>query len=243
MSAKEEHDRRKADNEAKKEKKIAESWKSRLKDPITAFTGVLATVAILQLWAIFSTDTATHDLAKAAVGQLAEMKAQRVFTMIQLRANLRREKLATNPVGANGQLIGHGERLYGWDVNPWWTNVGGTDAKNVISWWEIKIFPFTVSPDAKPPSCPRAARPMEPTPVLVQSQGRLIQVNKRLLIEDAQKAMKGDVSQLIYIYGRIEYNDAFPNTPLHYLDWCVNVTPDDISKNIFSFGRLREESD
>ena len=29
-----------------------------------------------------------------------------------------------HPVGNNGKYIGIGEALFGWDVNPVWTNVG-----------------------------------------------------------------------------------------------------------------------
>lgn len=76
MSAKEEYYRRKADKKAEQEKNIVENWKSKLKDPITAFTGVLAVLAIFQLIALNSTDTATHDLAKAANDQAISMQSQ-----------------------------------------------------------------------------------------------------------------------------------------------------------------------
>jgi hypothetical protein len=56
--------------------------------------------------------------------QLQEMKAQRLLTVVQLRANVRRERPVMHPVGNNGKYIGIGEALFGWDVNPVWTNVG-----------------------------------------------------------------------------------------------------------------------
>lgn len=47
MTLKEKYDRRKADEAAKREKQVAESWRGKIKDPLTLFTGVLAVCTLL----------------------------------------------------------------------------------------------------------------------------------------------------------------------------------------------------
>jgi hypothetical protein len=100
--------------------------------------GLMTAVATLAI--AYFTWSLAHDSSgqlRAIQGQLDEMKSQRAFTVAQLRANLRREHPDLHPIGVNGQPIGVGETLGGWEVNPWWTNVGGTDAINVVSWWKL----------------------------------------------------------------------------------------------------------
>ncbi len=84
ISTKEDYDRRKAAKKAEQEKKFSESWKTRFKDPITLFTGVLAITAMLQSWALISTDIATHDLAKTALAQAEAAKNQVVAMQGQI---------------------------------------------------------------------------------------------------------------------------------------------------------------
>jgi hypothetical protein len=69
MTIKEEYQRRKDATEAQHKKKVWESWRTKLKEPVTLFTGVLAIVSIFQWLALRSTDDATHKLAKAAFKQ------------------------------------------------------------------------------------------------------------------------------------------------------------------------------
>ncbi len=56
MAAKEDYDRRKAAEKTAQDKKIAEGWKTKLKDPITLFTGVLAILAFAQWYTLEKTD-------------------------------------------------------------------------------------------------------------------------------------------------------------------------------------------
>jgi hypothetical protein len=103
-----------------------------------------ATVAIACLtWSLAQDSSRQAETAKAQFkvmkGQLDEMKNQRLLTVAQLSANLRRENISMQPIGENGKIIGDGERINGWNVNPVWTNVGSTDARNVSNWFEISI--------------------------------------------------------------------------------------------------------
>jgi hypothetical protein len=82
--SKEEYYARKALREREAEKRASESWKTKLKEPVTLFTGILALLALLQFLALNSTDRATHDLAKAAVEQASIMAAdQRPWVKVQ----------------------------------------------------------------------------------------------------------------------------------------------------------------
>jgi hypothetical protein len=75
-STKENYERRKNAERAKREKDISESWRAKLRDPVTLFTGILAIVAVFQLCALISTDRATHDLASAALKQAGAAERQ-----------------------------------------------------------------------------------------------------------------------------------------------------------------------
>jgi hypothetical protein len=229
MTTKEEYERRKADKQAKEEKKISESWWWGLKDPVTLFTGVLAIVAIFQLMALNSTDTATHDLAGAAAmqakaakemaegiggqltamrGQLDEMKTQRLVTTAQLRANLRRETPSITPLGEGGQLFAAGDNLTGWEIRPVWTNVGSTSARDFRGWVEMQTFTFSIGKKNGPDDCPIPVAP-DPLPQgTVIAQGGSVQTfGKTLSVIDAMKAKDKSATTAIFMYGHVEYRD------------------------------------
>ena len=82
--SKEEYYARKTLREREAKKRTSESWKTKLKEPVTLFTGILAVLALLQFLAINSTDRATHDLAKAAVDQASIIAAhQRPWVKVE----------------------------------------------------------------------------------------------------------------------------------------------------------------
>jgi hypothetical protein len=65
MTAREDYDRRKTGEKVKRDKEAAESWRYKLKDPITAFTGVLALVACLQTCILKQSDITLRDTLSA----------------------------------------------------------------------------------------------------------------------------------------------------------------------------------
>jgi hypothetical protein len=179
-------------------------------------------------------------------GQLDEMKSQRLLTIAQLRANLRRERPIFHPIGDKGQWIGAGEVLSGWEINPGWTNTGSTDAINVLSWWKLTI----TSRSAPTPNvainvdCPIPPKPYPKiAPSIVQPGGPLLEQAQILSISDARKASDPDPSEVITLAGHLEYNDIFPGTLPHHFGWCLIALPHDISSSNFSLPRAVEEGD
>lgn len=53
-------------------------------------------------------------------------------------------------------------------------------------------------------------------------EDKLIEVNSMQSIE------------VLYVIGRIEYDDIFEKTPHHNFDWCIILLPNDIGKTEFS---------
>jgi hypothetical protein len=262
MISKEEYERRKAAQKTQRDQKITNSWfKKVIGDPITIFTGVLAIVAIFQLRAMLSTDEATHDLAKAAVdqaktaldqakaakdaaegikGQLEEMRGQRLLTIAQLRANLSREDPSVNAYGEDDKIAHVGDKIAGFAISPVWRNVGSTNAKDVRSWFELKVFdiPSSVPKKLSGADCPPLVPPDPlPQPTVMPQGGGIVQLAKRLSLQEINRIGK-DAYALMW--GHVEYRDEFPDTPLHFDDWCVGIDPSDVRGARFSFPIIRE---
>ena len=75
-------------------------------------------------------------------GQLDEAKNQRLATIAQLRARLRRDAIVMHPINPAGKYIDTpGQQVVAWDVNPVWTNTGPTEARTVTGWFENTFVP------------------------------------------------------------------------------------------------------
>jgi hypothetical protein len=182
----------------------------------------------------------------AMSGQLNEAKRQRLSMEAQLRANLRRERPSLQPIGENDKLIGKGERILGWNINPKWVNVGATDARNVVSWWDLKVLPLPAITDETRVlgECPYATRPNgKIISSIVPKDGDILEMAKVLRIKDAQDAYGSGAISYIYIFGRLEYTDIFNPDKIHFFDWCVLASPNDLPSGTFSFFKIREETD
>jgi hypothetical protein len=152
-------------------------------DAVAVFTFVLAVVSVLQWRALISTDDATHKLADAALKQAKSLEIQ----VGALRANLRREQIQFQPIGEDQKIVGSGEQLFGWNVNPIWSNVGATDARNFISWWELT--PVQRVTPVKPSDCPTPTDQRgHAVPSIVSPGQQKIEQAKILPIGDAIKA-------------------------------------------------------
>jgi hypothetical protein len=214
---------------------------------VTAF----ATAAIAGLTISLSIDSSRQaEMARGQFeimrGQLEEAKNQRLATIAQLRANLRREQINMHPVNKAGKYAIPGEEMIGWDVNPNWFNAATTDAKSYIAWFEIDVLPMppivanTVNVD-----CPVPLKPaLKIASSVFSAGGRKVEVAKRLSIEDVKAAAVEPPSKVIYIAGHAEYTDIFfPETPQHHVDWCVLALPHVYQRNEFSFLIIREDTD
>lgn len=160
-------------------------------------------------------------------GQLDEMRAQREMTVIQMRAKLRPDDIKRDPV-----LLADG-KLAGWYLTPKWTNAGSTDAINVVRWWQVGIFPNGVPAGYK---CRADVPRIRPAPTIVHAGGGFSESALFLGFYEAVQALTNRPRPwIVLVSGHIEWNDEFPHTPLHQLDWCSRVVPNDIRKNIFSY--------
>ncbi|MGJ5069621.1 hypothetical protein [Bradyrhizobium oligotrophicum] len=177
--------------------------------------------------------------------QLEEMKAQRLVTIAQLRANLRREQLAIRPITPRdivGDLAADDNTIY-WEISSHWTNVGSTDAKRVIGWWEMKSFDNGINGHfGIMKSCPEI-KTIKPTPpyngVTIEKDKDVYQFPKTLSLADATRALQGQT--YILAWGQTYYNDVFTKA-VHYHNWCVRLLPNDLKKSIFSQPKMSEDS-
>jgi hypothetical protein len=186
-----------------------------------------------------------NEQSKTTQGQLEEMMRQRSYTVDQLRASLSRDTFLLEAFGRSSTPLGLGDILRGWNVSPVWKNKGATDARDVVSWWDITIVKTPSGPAKRVKSdCPVLQRPTEPiTSSLLPHDGTLPMQAKRLRLEDAVKASGPRPSTLIYLMAHAEYHDNFPESPLHRRDWCVLAVPKDIPKAVFSYTILKDSID
>jgi hypothetical protein len=124
----------------------------------------------------------------AMQSQLEEMKLQRLTTIAQMRAFLRRDLPQVTPIGEGGKLISVGELLKGWIISPRWHNAGNTSARQVRAWFDLKTFEAKQGDKVGPERCPEPSAPDPiPAPSIIVQGGDLTQLAKTLQIEDAAK--------------------------------------------------------
>lgn len=203
------------------------------------FGGVIAAATICNVYVV-SNQWSVMDR------QLNEAANQRKVTEAQLRANLRREKPALTPF-ADGQRINlkEGDNFIGWHVNPQWTNIGSTDAKEVTSYWDIKVLPLTTETNGKiNVECPRPEKPdRRILPSVLARDELLTELSKPLMLEDARMAAGAKPTHIIFIFGHMQYRDIFDDKREHRRDWCLIAMPNDLNSGTFSFLRARDEVD
>jgi hypothetical protein len=140
--------------------------------------------------------------------QLTVMKADAAMWIAVLSPKM---KLDTHfdPVVENGQTIG-------WRITPFWTNNGATAA---LQWkgWDSLYASSSDPPSAFDFTKPHVANtqiPISVPPSATVSQGSLT------ISEDDLKK-----STVIVLSGRVEWQDSFPHTPVHYEAYCFRLIP------------------
>ncbi|MBI3704005.1 MAG: hypothetical protein HY244_09195 [Rhizobiales bacterium] len=230
-------------NAASPNNKRQERWPMWNAIATTAATIIIALATIATVGVTIHHAEIFNQQLTAMRGQLAEMKNQRLMTVAQLRANIRREQPNVRAIGEGGKLIVAGEKITGWIISPAWTNAGGTDAKDYRGWFDIKAF--DVRPGQTNVQATDCLPIPEPNPLppagTFQYGATFLQAAQTLAIEDAVKAQVG--TKYIFMRGHIQYRDIFPDTLLHYADWCVAIIPNDLERSLFSFLSLRENTD
>jgi hypothetical protein len=193
--------------------------RERKSDRLWERAGVVALVAaaLVGVAAIYIGNSDSEKSRIVTQDQLTEMKNQRLMTIAQLRANLRREQPSVTPVGEGGKLIGAGEKLLGWEINPRWTNAGSTNAEGYLGWFDILIMDRKPGQQiGNPDDCPALPKPddlPEGAAGTVSPGHQFSQVSRRLNIDDATASLNG--TKFVLIRGHIEYkDDLFPSNSL-----------------------------
>lgn len=196
---------------------------------IAAFTVLLFIANILLYLSGEKTANAAQTSATAALKQAQAAQ----FQAYALRANFRFEQIAPHPFDRTGNPINSpGKNIFGWQLNPVWHNIGGTDARNVIGYWRIVPAPFVPFDQAKCP--PLEFNNRRPEGVSISPGQILIQFAQILPAADAQRASGPTPTEVLFALGHLEYNDIFPDTPIHTVDWCFILAPNDMANSVFS---------
>jgi hypothetical protein len=173
-------------------------------------------------------------------GQLDELRAQRLMTIAQLRANLEQEAPQITPVTKDEKPAQVGDSIVAWAVSPQWINSGDTDARDYIGWFELDPRAITGPHHVTAADCPTAIQQSaKPSDIPRGQSFRMFA--KRIELADAERAAQGH--EIVLMVGHLEYRDIFPDTPEHHADWCVALFPNDLKKNIWSPLKLFQTSD
>jgi hypothetical protein len=150
-------------------------------------------------------------------GQLEEMRNQRLQTMAQTRANLKREQSHVNALNEKGDTASIGEKLAGWAISPVWTNAGSTDAREYRNWFEFKVFDRPNGKLIDDEDCPTLIAPSPlPRAIVVISGQKLTELARNLSLAEAVAMQQG--KKYILMWGHIEYKDIyFPVTTAHFV--------------------------
>jgi hypothetical protein len=176
--------------------------------------------------------------------QLNEMKSQRIITIAQTRANLRRDT-SVHALTEGRKPANTGEKIIGFEFSPYWNNAGNTDAIDYRGWFNLRAFGIgpKIPRALSDKDCPPIAAP-DPLPEgkVILRDASVIQLAQFLSVEDAIAATDPSDSKYILMWGHMEYRDIyFPETPPHSDDWCVSVAPNDLQRALFSFIVLSEK--
>jgi hypothetical protein len=227
----------KAKGHTQPEEKFFRRWK------IAEVLGLWAAAAV-GVGAVVRSDDNAKEQDGIMQGQLDEMREQRDFSIAQTRARFRREPIAFQPIDANGLPVTAGGQIMGWAFNPRWFNVGSTAARNFSSWSSFAPAPLTIKDGRRDWQCPATPKVDFPrSGSIVEKDGTIIEQVIRVPEKILERTYGPNPDLAVYIAGRIQYNDIFPDTPLHYFEWCVVATPADLKTGNFSFNRLYERED
>lgn len=215
----------------------ASAWLNSHNGLVTA----LATVVIA--WLTYSISTDSSRQGGVMQGQLDEMRKQREFTIDQLRASLKRDPILYQHVDQFGNTVPYSAQFAGWSFNPIWTNVGSTSAKNVVSW--SSFYPETPAKRKdgrivwRCPDVPNVTLNNESS-VVVDKGGVLTEMAINVPATIIEHGVGPNPDDVLYLAGRIQYNDIFSDTPLHSFEWCVAAVPSNAVTGNFSFHRMYE---
>jgi hypothetical protein len=205
---------------------------------IAGLTGVLACVGVAS--AFFS------GLQWIAInGQLSEMRKQRELTITQLQARLESQTILFQPIDAVGYNVAVGSPFAGWSFNPGWKNVGETSARNFINFSTYTYAPAEKKDGRVIWKCPDMPPiKLEEGNSVVEKDGTRVETAINVPRNIVERSFGLDPDIVLYLFGRIQYKDIFfPETPLHYFEWCVAAVPANPITGAFSFHRMYDRED
>jgi hypothetical protein len=150
------------------------------------------------------TITVLNRQADSLSDQVAQMKAQKGLTRVQLSANVRSEDISHEPAYSNGQLTG-------WMINPHFRNVGATDARQYREWWGAVSVRERSDPHNQCPALHQS--PVSGQPHVISADNSSVMAGWLLTVQEATDAINGLIK--IYFIGHADYRDVFPDTPHH----------------------------
>jgi hypothetical protein len=92
---------------------------------------------------------------------------------------------------------------------------------------QIDQYPTLPCPSVLPPISRRHG-------IVVQPGGGQTQIARAVSVQELAKSSGQNAQEILYAVGHIEYNDIFPGTITHTVEWCVIISPEDIAKGLAS---------
>jgi hypothetical protein len=206
MTIKEDYRRRKADEQAARDKKLSEAWRTKLKDPVTLFTGLLAVLACLQWHTLEKTDRTLKDT------------------------------LISSDVTNRPFVFARGVTIDQTVMRGYWTfaipveNSGNTPTR------EMESLTISSRSEPRDPDDIFAQTPKSgydaPGVIPQRWGGSLLGPKAKTHLLGSQTGLPvttvtemADKRQNYYISGVIHYRDAFAGTPSHITKFCYAVIP------------------
>jgi hypothetical protein len=179
---------------------------------LVVFTAVLAGGGIYQLKFLETTERIAADTAKAAKDSaqaaLAQNKISTDTLVYSQRAFMNMKGFQVFHVYDTTQ----NNRIIAWRFTPLWENTGQTPTKklNVITGIHPGEFEegFNFKIDRAAPS-------------MLGPKGILTGESYLIGLPEIYEIKAG--KRIVYIWGRAEYNDVFPNTRRHYINFCHKI--------------------
>lgn len=103
-----------------------------------------------------------------------------------------------------------------WKLTPVWKNTGQSDARNVVAWDKIRLFKRDEAEHFDFLKWPVDRDKV--VKLTIPPEGSFSQQTLTATQDDAQAYLSG--SSVVIIWGYIEWNDVFDDTPLHSRNWC-----------------------
>jgi hypothetical protein len=168
---------------------------------LVSFNGILAVSTVL-LWIV--TGRAANAAKKSADIATAALIATRPYISIKTFKHQR-------GIDQEGKHTA-------WVLTPQWRNTGQTPALNCINWFIVRVFEPTIPKDFSPPPHDNLSEAVSVVVGQLSDQdGGLLAISNDNLLKASQKKAQ------IAIWGAVEYNDIFPNTPRHHTKYCAEI--------------------